>query len=638
MEGVAAMIKEELGEIPTSEGEKSGKKFGASMASTVVKVLGAAGIGASFAASINEGGKLQQSIGGVETLFGKAADTVKKNAANAWKNVGMSANEYMEQSTSFAASLVSSVGGNTSKAAKLADVAMRDMSDNANKMGTDLESITYAYQGFAKENYTMLDNLKLGYGGTKSEMQRLIADASKLTDVQNKLGISVDGNSMSYDNVIKAIHVTQANLGVMGTTSKEAATTLSGSVGMMKSAWTDFLGNMSIGGDMEKPLQNLISSVITFGANLIPMIGNIINSIKNIIMDTDWGAVGSDVMNQIGNIFGGDGKNLSAFASAGATIITNLGQGIEKAIPALLGEALPMLSQLSEGLRANAGTLIEAGLTLIQNLAQGLITSIPVLIAYVPTIITNLAGIINDNAPKILATGVTIITNLAIGIVRSIPILLLNLPKIITAIVSVLTAFNWLSLGKTIVTGIIKGIKNLPALLKGVAKSAVNGFKGAFKSGGILNAVKWAFTKIPSAIKSIFAKALSLIKGFVGKFKGALKFSWSLPHLRLPHLSVSGGKAPFGIGGKGSLPSFHVSWYKKAMDNPYVFSNATLFGAGEAGDEMLYGRSNLMKDIKEATQGTKNDITINVSVNGADNPEEWGRRMAGELRRQVKMA
>ena len=329
---------------------------------------------------------------------------------------------------------------------------------------------------------------------------------------------------------------------------------------------------------------------------------------------------------------------LNVFTSVGVNLLTTIASGMTQGIPTFLGQALPMLTQFTESLRSNAGKLINAGLALIQNIAQGLINSIPVLIAYVPTIITNLAGIINDNAPKILATGVTIITNLAIGLVRAIPLLIANLPKIITAIVSIFTAFNWFSLGKNIVTGIIKGVKNLPSLLKTAAKNAVNGFKGAFKGNGILSAVKGAFTKIPSAVKSIFTKAVSLVKSFPGRFKNALKFSWSLPHLNLPHLSVSGGKAPFGIGGKGSLPSFHISWYKKAMESPYVFSDATLFGAGEAGDEMLYGRSRLMSDIKEATQGTKNDVTINVTVNGADNPEEWGRRMASELRRQVKMA
>lgn len=393
-------------------------------------------------------------------------------------------------------------------------------------------------------------------------------------------------------------------------------------------------------GGISGALSKLAQDAINFSGQLPGLTkigGDLINGLISSVTQNS-GSITTAVSQLLNNLASTISTGLNVFTSVGVNLLTTIANGMTQGIPTFLGQALPMLTQFTESLRSNAGKLINAGLTLIQNIAQGLINSIPVLIAYVPTIITNLAGIINDNAPKILATGVTIITNLAIGLVRAIPLLIANLPKIITAIVSVFTAFNWFSLGKNIVIGIIKGVKNLPSLLKGAAKNAVNGFKGAFKGNGILSAVKGAFTKIPSAVKSIFTKAVSLVKSFPGRFKSALKFSWSLPHLNLPHLSVSGGKAPFGIGGKGSLPSFHISWYKKAMESPYVFSNATLFGAGEAGDEMLYGRSRLMSDIKEATQGTKNDVTINVTVNGADNPEEWGRRMASELRRQVKMA
>lgn len=393
-------------------------------------------------------------------------------------------------------------------------------------------------------------------------------------------------------------------------------------------------------GGISGALSKLAQDAINFSGQLPGLTkigGDLINGLISSVTQNS-GSITTAVSQLLNNLASTISTGLNVFTSVGVNLLTTIASGMTQGIPTFLGQALPMLAQFTESLRSNAGKLINAGLTLIQNIAQGLINSIPVLIAYVPTIITNLAGIINDNAPKILATGITIITNLAIGLVRAIPLLIANLPKIITAIVSVFTAFNWLSLGKNIVTGIIKGIKNLPSLLKSTAKNAVNGFKGAFKGNGILSAVKGAFTKIPSAVKSIFTKAVSLVKSFPGRFKSALKFSWSLPHLNLPHLSVSGGKAPFGIGGKGSLPSFHISWYKKAMESPYVFSDATLFGAGEAGDEMLYGRSRLMSDIREATQGTKNDVTINVTVNGADNPEEWGRRMASELRRQVKMA
>lgn len=393
-------------------------------------------------------------------------------------------------------------------------------------------------------------------------------------------------------------------------------------------------------GGISGALSKLAQDAINFSGQLPGLTkigGDLINGLISSVTQNS-GSITTAVSQLLNNLASTISTGLNVFTSVGVNLLTTIASGMTQGIPTFLGQALPMLAQFTESLRSNAGKLINAGLTLIQNIAQGLINSIPVLIAYVPTIITNLAGIINGNAPKILATGITIITNLAIGLVRAIPLLIANLPKIITAIVSVFTAFNWFSLGKNIVTGIIKGVKNLPSLLKTAAKNAVNGFKGAFRGNGILSAVKGAFTKIPSAVKSIFTKAVSLVKSFPGRFKSALKFSWSLPHLNLPHLSVSGGKAPFGIGGKGSLPSFHISWYKKAMESPYVFSDATLFGAGESGDEMLYGRSRLMSDIKEATQGTKNDVTINVTVNGADNPEEWGRRMASELRRQVKMA
>ena len=393
-------------------------------------------------------------------------------------------------------------------------------------------------------------------------------------------------------------------------------------------------------GGISGALSKLAQDAINFSGQLPGLTkigGDLINGLISSVTQNS-GSITTAVSQLLNNLASTISTGLNVFTSVGVNLLTTISSGMTQGIPTFLGQALPMLTQFTESLRSNAGKLINAGLALIQNIAQGLINSIPVLIAYVPTIITNLAGIINDNAPKILATGVTIITNLAIGLVRAIPLLIANLPKIITAIVSVFTAFNWFSLGKNIVTGIIKGVKNLPSLLKTAAKNAVNGFKGAFRGNGILSAVKGAFTKIPSAVKSIFTKAVSLVKSFPGRFKSALKFSWSLPHLNLPHLSVSGGKAPFGIGGKGSLPSFHISWYKKAMESPYVFSDATLFGAGEAGDEMLYGRSRLMSDIREATRGTKNDVTINVTVNGADNPEEWGRRMASELRREVKMA
>ncbi|HEL2480613.1 TPA: hypothetical protein TZY47_000731 [Streptococcus suis] len=229
-----------------------------------------------FSSAIDEGAKLQQSLGGIDTLFKNSADTVKNYASNAYKTAGLSANDYMENVTSFSASLISSLGGDTAAAAELANRAMTDMSDNANKMGTDMQAITGTYQSLARGNYAMLDNLKLGYGGTKAEMERLIKDASSYKDIQDELGISVEEGNMSFANMVKAISVVQKKLDITGTTMKEASTTFSGSLSMMKGAFNDFLGNLTTGGDITKPLQALAESAATFlFGNFIPMIGNV---------------------------------------------------------------------------------------------------------------------------------------------------------------------------------------------------------------------------------------------------------------------------------------------------------------------------------------------------------------------------
>lgn len=228
-------------------------------------------------ASLDSYGEYEQLVGGVETLYKDSAGIIENYAKDAYKNVGLSANDYMETSTSFAASLVSSLGGDTEKAAEMANTAISDMSDNANKMGTNISSIQDAYNGFAKQNYTMLDNLKLGYGGTQAEMKRLIKEAAAMTDTQKELGVTVDSTSMSYANIVQAIHVVQANMGIMGTTSKEAATTIQGSTASMKSAWENLLtGIADPEQDFQTLVDNLVDSVITAGNNIIPRIKEIV--------------------------------------------------------------------------------------------------------------------------------------------------------------------------------------------------------------------------------------------------------------------------------------------------------------------------------------------------------------------------
>ena len=293
--GISGMISKELdGEV-----KSAGQSAGNSLISTIKNAVIAAGIGKLFASSLMEGGKLQQSLGGIETLFKKNADTVKQYADDAYKTTGLSANAYMENVTGFSASLLQSLGGDTAKAAKVANMAMVDMADNSNKMGTSMELIQNAYQGFAKQNYTMLDNLKLGYGGTKQEMQRLLADAQKLT------GVKYDINNLS--DVYEAIHVIQKELDITGTTAKEASTTLQGSFASMKAAFTNLLGKLSLGQDIKPSLQALATTTTTFlVGNFLPMVGNILKGLPTLVIgafsglaEQLRGVFGDEVVNKI---------------------------------------------------------------------------------------------------------------------------------------------------------------------------------------------------------------------------------------------------------------------------------------------------------------------------------------------------
>lgn len=274
--GITGKIQAILNPEASAAGQSAGQSLGASLVSVATKAIAAAGIGKAFSAAINEGAALQQSLGGVETLFKGSADTVKRYAAEAYKTTGLSANAYMENVTGFSASLLQSLGGDTAKAADVANMAMVDMSDNANKMGTDMGRIQDAYQGFAKQNYTMLDNLKLGYGGTKSEMERLLADAEKLT------GVKYDINNLS--DVYNAIHAIQENLDITGTTAKEAASTFSGSFSAMKAAAQNVLGNLALGQNIGLSLRALYDTTKTFIIdNFIPMIGNVLSGLPQVI-------------------------------------------------------------------------------------------------------------------------------------------------------------------------------------------------------------------------------------------------------------------------------------------------------------------------------------------------------------------
>ena len=489
-QGIKSALTEMFDEETDGLGEQTGQSIGQELIGTLKKVIAAAGIGKIISDSINMGGALQQSLGGVETLFKDSADTVKEYAAQAYRTVGLSANDYMEQTTSFAASLLSSVSQDTDAAAQLANMAMVDMADNSNKMGTSMQDIQNAYQGFAKQNYTMLDNLKLGYGGTQAEMQRLLKDAEKISGVHYDLGNLAD--------MYSAIHVIQKEMDITGTTAKKASTTLTGSFAAMKAAAENVLADWSTGADLTAPLQGLVETAQTFlVGNLLPMIGNVLAGIPELVYTL-----------------------VPEILQSGTQLVTSLAEGFTQGIPDFLSNALPQLLQFTEELRANAGVFVDAGLNLITQLLNGLIAGLPDLIAYVPDIIINICGIINDNMPKILGEGVAIIVQLVVGIVKAVPDLLANWKKILQAVLSVISAINWLNIGKNILTGVANGVKSM-------GTSMLNAFKGGFSSALAWikslpsQAVQWGKNLIQSFINGLTGKGGAVGAGAIAATAGA---------------------------------------------------------------------------------------------------------------------
>ena len=470
--GIKDSIAEELGGESARAGESAGQLFTGKLVGTVKTVLGTAAIGKTISDSVNAGGALQQSLGGIETLFKDSADKVKSYAAQAYKTAGLSANDYMESTTSFAASLLSSVSQDTDAAAQLANMAMVDMSDNANKMGTSMQDIQNAYQGFAKQNYTMLDNLKLGYGGTQAEMQRLLKDAEKISGVKYDLGNLAD--------MYIAIHVIQTELDITGTTAREATTTLTGSFASMKAAAQNVLGQMALGEDLQPSLEALVETARTYLAdNLLPLVVNAVGGIPEAIAAL-----------------------APAILQTGTELLQNLTSGFAAGIPDFLSQALPAVLSFTEELRANFGDFVSAGIDLILSLANGLVEGLPQLFAYIPDIVINIAGLINDNAPKILAGAVGLMVQLGKGLIDSIPLIIQNLGKIVEAIVSVISAFNWLDLGANILKGLASGIKSMASSVTQAMQQGISGAISWIKSlPG--QAVQWGKNLIQSFISGL---------------------------------------------------------------------------------------------------------------------------------------
>lgn len=628
----------------------------------------------------------EQLVGGVETLFGAqglslkeyaksigetvgqakekydqlihAQTEVMNNAKVAYKTAGMSANDYMNTITSFAAALKQSTANET-EAAKVANQTVIDMADNVNKMGTNMEDIQNAYQGFSKQNYTMLDNLKLGYGGTKSEMERLLQDAEKLT------GVHYDINNLN--DVYNAIHEIQKNLGITGTTAKEAATTIDGAMKMTKASWDNLLTGLA---DPDQAVGPLISefttSLGTLTKNVTPKIKEVFNALPNALIQ-----ITPQLMNMIidlapslilaainlvaGLISALPGVISPIFSQLsnliGSGMIDKIGQSITSNMPILISKGLDMMLQFSQAILANLPVLVGMGMKLVFYLVQGLMSSLPTLISKVPTIISNLADAFSNSAQTIFVWGVKIIAEIIKGLVMSIPSLIANIPKIIYAIFAVWNAINWWNLGKGLINGIKNGItsmggsltssaKNLFESLKNNVSNIFNNIKKVIESpifgaktkvlaiiGELQNGVRVGFNFIKShassvwngiknAIMSPMSTAANFVKAIINKIKGFFNFKISWPHIPLPHFNIKPNGWNVGDLLKGKIPSLGIKWYAQAMDNPMILdaptifgmSNGQMLGAGEAGAEVVAGRDTLMKMINQASNNSADEI------------------------------
>lgn len=515
----------------------------------------------------------EQLTGGVETLFGaggrsveeyaqsvgksvsdiqgkydslmSAQNAVLENANKAYMTAGMSANEYMDTVTGFSASLISSLGGDTNKAADYANLALVDMSDNANKMGTDMESIKNAYQGFAKQNYTMLDNLKLGYGGTQEEMKRLLSDAEKLTGQRYDIS--------SFADITQAIHAIQTQMDITGTTAKEASTTISGSWGSLKAAFQNVLVGLTTGGDMfDQSLDALINTAVTFGQNIIPAIkgalsgvGYLIEGLAPVIGETipplinDLApTLANSAVSLISSLVNGLTQNATQFSECLSNIIIVAVAGISTVVPQLLDAASKIVSNLMQGLTNSMPQIVNGAVTLVEGLVNGLVNNIPLLIMGAVQLVTSLANGLIENLPRIIDAGVNLITgiisasysmmpqiiqggmqlvvNLAVGLVRAIPQLIAALPRITGAIVKGFKSVNWFDLGLQLIKSIWEGIKSIGSEMWNGVKEKTSELWGGVKNvvSEKLNNIKSAYDAHGRGLKGATFAAIEGVKEY----------------------------------------------------------------------------------------------------------------------------
>ena len=597
----------------------------------------------------------EQLVGGVDTLFKGASQAVQENAKNAFKTAGMSANEYMENVTSFSASLISSLDGDTAKAAEIADRAIVDMSDNANKMGTDIGRITDAYQGFAKQNYTMLDNLKLGYGGTKGEMERLLEDAGKIANTE----FNID----SYADVIEAIHVIQEQMDITGTTMEEGSRTISGSLNQLNGAWDNFLTAVGDGGqtmDLSPVIDGLLESLGAVALNVVPAIARIGETIALELpskLAESFVSFEPAMVETIGSVFGSTGEqaansffeSLNSGMSQVGGIFDDLGEIVNQAIQPLGELVAPVFSGIASIVSGAMSTVLGA----ISGVTGFISANVSPLISELSNMITPVIDMITSDISSAMSEifGETDSAFSGIGtLVNEIwPAIADTIKTAVSGVLSVVrvawpmiktiasTAFNAVkSVVMAVWPAVSNVIKTAVNAAKNVVSTAVNAIKGAFRTlSSIASTVRGIFNSVKQAITKPIDDAKTAVKGALDKIKSffPLNIGNVFSGLKLPHFNVSGGSFPWGVGGKGSMPSWSVSWYARGG----ILENMQLIGAGERGTEFIWPAydpymSRYAKAIASNMPTQGNGITVNFTYNGEGDATDAVNLLTSNLR------
>lgn len=551
-----------------SAGAGFGGTFSVAAGNLIANALSnlASAVGDTFSKAFSNYANYEQLVGGVDTLFKESSAIVQENAAKAFETAGMSANEYMENVTSFSASLLQGLGGDTEKAAAYADMAVRDMSDNANKMGTDMGRITDAYQGFAKQNYTMLDNLKLGYGGTKGEMERLLEDASKIA--------GVDFNIDNYSDVIQAIHVMQESMGIAGTTAEEARNTISGSINMTKAAWQNFLtGIFDDNAQLDELAYDLMDSVGAVLQNVGPRIAllasrvflELPNGLMTVI-DAIPSMLEPVIMSVFGEQLGGQILQATKDACWGFTdTMQQLGASLMTLFETVLETLRPVIATVVEIIAAAIPLVQQAIGIVVSFVTDNVIPLVTEVLTIVQPVVEQITGLISEHMPQIQR-----IVQTAMQVIQQV---IQTVWPIVRAVVV------------AVVSAIMSFMQSAWPVISGVVDTAMNAIESAINGiSYIVGVVQGIFNGVKRAIEDPIGTARDFIHGAIEAIKGFFNFSISWPHIPLPHPYISPSGWSLGDLLEGVIPSIGIDWYAKGG----MVDDATLIGAGERGAELIW--------------------------------------------------